>query len=61
MKEIKAYIKPHKLSNVIEELHCLDGLTGLSVMDVKGFGRGRGEEDKSHIVEDFGSRPSYQN
>ncbi len=41
MKEIKAYIKPHKLSAVSMALHKIKGLTGMSVVDVRGFGRGR--------------------
>jgi len=41
MKEIKAYIKPHKLNAVTEGLHAIEGLTGVSVVDVKGFGRSR--------------------
>ena len=40
MKEIRAYIKPHKLSEVTQALHHVEGLTGMSVSDVKGFGRG---------------------
>ncbi len=39
MKEIKAYIKAHKLSDVTLALHKVDGLTGMSVVDVRGFGR----------------------
>ena len=31
MKEIKAYIKPHKLSKVTMALHKVEGLTGMSV------------------------------
>jgi len=42
MKEIKAYIKPHKLENVALALHKLEGLTGMTVVEVKGFGRNRG-------------------
>jgi len=52
MKEIKAYIQPHKLSQVTLALHKIEGLTGLSVMDVRGFGRGRAKDDPNRIVED---------
>jgi nitrogen regulatory protein PII len=51
MKEIKAYIKPHMLSKVTRALQKVEGLTGMSVTDVRGFGRGRakgaprGEDD----------------
>lgn len=41
MKEIRAYIKPHRLSDVTNALHHVQGLTEVSVSEVKGFGRGR--------------------
>jgi len=41
MKEIKAFIKPHMLSKVTRALQRMEGLTGMSVTDVRGFGRGR--------------------
>ncbi len=40
MKEIRAYIKPHKLQDVTLALHKVKGLTGLSIIDIRGFGRG---------------------
>ncbi|MBI2192698.1 MAG: P-II family nitrogen regulator [Planctomycetes bacterium] len=52
MKEIKAYIKPHKLSQVVAALHSVEGLTGMSVLDVRGFGRTRREDSHRGIVED---------
>lgn len=42
MKQIIAYIKPGVIEQVTEALRCVDGLTGMSVIDIKGFGRGRG-------------------
>jgi nitrogen regulatory protein P-II 1 len=53
MKEIKAYIKPHKLSEVTLALQKIDGLTGMSVTNVKGFGRGRAKTVEDAITEDF--------
>lgn len=56
MKEIKAYIKPHKLEDVTLELHKLEGLTGMTVVEVKGFGRNRGlgrERPVSEQLYDF--------
>ena len=53
MKEIKAYIKPHKLSAVTLALHKIEGLTGMSVSDVRGFGRGRAKEAPHTIQEDL--------
>ena len=41
MKEIKAYIKPHMLSKVTLALHKIEGLSGMIVVDVRGFGRSR--------------------
>ncbi len=41
MKQIQAYIKPHMLSKVTRALQKIEGLTGMSVVDVRGFGRGR--------------------
>ncbi len=42
MKQIIAYIRPVVLERVTEELRLLGGLTGMSVMNIKGFGQGRG-------------------
>ena len=44
MKMITAFIKPHKLMDVTGALHGIDGLSGGSVSDVRGFGRGRAKE-----------------
>ena len=43
MKKIEAIIKPFKLSVVKEALHEI-GLSGMTVLDVKGFGRQRGQD-----------------
>jgi len=43
MKSICAIIKPHKLSDVTLALHKLEGLSGMTVTDVRGFGRTRAE------------------
>ena len=43
MKKIEAIIKPFKLSKVKDELHEL-GLSGMTIIDVKGFGRQRGQD-----------------
>jgi len=44
MKEIIAYIKPHRLTRVTMALQKVKGLGGMSVSQVKGFGR-KNEED----------------
>ncbi|MDD8042161.1 MAG: P-II family nitrogen regulator [Verrucomicrobiota bacterium] len=40
MKEVKAYIAKHKLGPVTRALHKMEGLTGLSVIECGGYGRG---------------------
>lgn len=42
MKRIIAYIKPATLDRVTEALRHFDGLTGMSVAENSGFGRGKG-------------------
>lgn len=41
MKQVIAYIKPHKLENVMLALHNINGLTGISVLAMRGCGRSR--------------------
>ncbi len=42
MKEIKAFIKPFKLDAVMLGLSTIDGLSGMSINRVEGYGRTRG-------------------
>jgi nitrogen regulatory protein PII len=42
MKEIKAYIKKHKLDEVIRALRKVQNLTGMSVLESCGYGIGWG-------------------
>ncbi len=51
MKKIDAYIKKQRLNEVIEQLHEIEGLTGVSVHEIKGFGRSREENLPVHIVD----------
>jgi nitrogen regulatory protein PII len=44
MKRIDAVIKPHKLDEVKDSLTAL-GATGLTVFEVKGFGRQKGHTE----------------
>ena len=44
MKQIQAYIKKHKLSDVIRTLRKVQSVTGLSVIDRKGYGLGWTQE-----------------
>lgn len=41
MKEIKAVVQPFLVSKVVEALQEIPGLPGVTVSDVRGFGRGR--------------------
>jgi nitrogen regulatory protein P-II 1 len=50
MKEIKAVIRPSKLLEVTEELHSIEGLPGVTVSEIKGFGKGRAKNAKDKIV-----------
>ena len=54
MKHIIAYIKPHKLDAVTQALHQIDELSGMTVLEVKGFGRGRKKEaSREEQLSDF--------
>jgi len=53
MKAIHAYIKRHKLSAVTLALQKLEHLTGVTVIDTRGFGRGRARNEPHRIVEDL--------
>ncbi|MEQ9103076.1 MAG: P-II family nitrogen regulator [Rhodothermales bacterium] len=59
MKQIQAYIKPHKLSSVTRAFHRIEGLTGVSVSDVKGFGRGRAKDVAHSFREDLVDYVAY--
>jgi len=53
MKQIIAYVKPNMLSKVAMALHNHEGLTGLSVTKIQGFGRSRAKGSPHRIVEDL--------
>ncbi len=48
MKKIKAYVKSHRLSEVTLALRKVEGMPGMSVTEVKGFGRHCDNEDHEH-------------
>ena len=52
MKKIEAIIKPFKLSQVKEALHDL-GISGMTLVDVKGFGRQRGSTGGIESVDSY--------
>lgn len=45
MKKIEAIVKPFKLDEVKEALHAV-GVQGLTVTEVKGFGRQKGHKEQ---------------
>ena len=52
MKEIKAIIQPFMLSKVITALKERDDLPGVTVSEIKGFGKARAEAARDKIIED---------
>ncbi|MCP5468554.1 MAG: P-II family nitrogen regulator [Deltaproteobacteria bacterium] len=51
MKEIKAIIQPFMLQHVLDALKQIPDMPGVTVSEVKGFGRGRAEHsDKSETA-----------
>lgn len=52
MKEIKAIIQPFMLTKVINALKEHDNLPGVTVSDVRGFGKSRAEGVSNRIIED---------
>ena len=52
MKKIEAIIKPFKLSLVKDALHEV-GVSGMTVLDVKGFGRQRGSTGGVETIETY--------
>jgi nitrogen regulatory protein P-II 1 len=53
MKEIKAIIQPFMLSKVINALKEREDLPGVTVSEIKGFGKARAEGVQNKIVEDL--------
>lgn len=50
MKEIKAIIRPFKLLEVTEELQKIEGLPGVTVSEIKGFGKGGAKNSTDSVV-----------
>jgi len=50
MKEIKAIIRPARLLDVTEELQRINGLPGVTVSDIRGFGKGRAKNANEKFV-----------
>lgn len=50
MKEIKAIIRPSKLLEVTEELQKVEGLPGVTILEIRGFGKGRANHAEDKVV-----------
>ena len=53
MKHIIAFIKHHKLSKVTLALRKIEELTGMSISDVKGCGRGKSKYQTHNSIDDL--------
>ena len=51
MKEVKAIIQPFMLSKVVDALQAIEGLPGVTVSEIKGFGRGRAHDAEVKVVD----------
>lgn len=50
MKEIKAIVKESKLSDVIWALHQVEGLTGVTMTEVFGYGRSKAKNSEDKVT-----------
>lgn len=50
MKEVKAIIQPFMLNKVVDALMQIEGLPGLTVSEVRGFGKTKAEEATTKFV-----------
>jgi nitrogen regulatory protein P-II 1 len=50
MKEIKAIIRPFRLLDVTEALQNIEGLPGVTVSEIKGFGKSRAKNAKDKVT-----------
>ena len=41
MQKVEAFLKSHRLDELVQVIQQINGVTGMSVTDVQGFGRGR--------------------
>jgi nitrogen regulatory protein P-II 1 len=51
MKEIKAIIRPFKLTDVLTELHGIDGMPGIAVSEIKRFGHACTKETDTGLID----------
>lgn len=50
MKEIKAIIRPFKLLEVSEALKEIEGLPGVTISEIRGFGKSRAKNAKDKVI-----------
>ena len=56
MKMITAIVQPHMMSKVTHALEQIEGFPGVTITDVRGFGREKsvhGEDAPHRVIEDF--------
>jgi nitrogen regulatory protein P-II 1 len=51
MKEIKAIIRPFKLTDVLTELHGIEGFPGIAVSEIKRFGHSDVKETDTGLID----------
>jgi nitrogen regulatory protein P-II 1 len=51
MKEIKAIIRPFKLLDVVTELQKIENLPGVTISDIRGFGKSKAKDAREKIVD----------
>lgn len=51
MNKIEAYVKSHRVDEVVDALRAIEGLTGLSLYTIRGFGRQRNAGKSVHLDE----------
>jgi nitrogen regulatory protein P-II 1 len=53
MKEIKAIIRPSKSLDVVSELQKIKGLPGVTISDIRGFGKTRANDLEEKLIDDI--------
>jgi len=51
MKEIKAIIRPFKLTDVLTQLHGVEGMPGIAVSEIKRYGHGIAKEMDTGLID----------
>jgi nitrogen regulatory protein P-II 1 len=51
MKEIKAIIRPFRLLDVVSELQKIEDLPGVTISDIKGFGKSKAKDARERIMD----------